>query len=846
MLRRRISWLVIGLLVGALAACAQLRTFTESGQAELPEQYYVQNVKVLEVEQETHLLIESDAAPRYTAYKLIDPLRLLVELPGAAPIESLISEPVPGSGLIRNVEIEQIGEEAKSSLHLTVFLNQDVDYLASSTDNRLTFRFMPTEAEAIPRALAAQATKAQPGPAPVASGVLSSGSAGDSSSLEAQYDVFENQVRVRISSPSEFSRVDKFSLEDPSRLVFDLFGIQYDQASKTMAVDRPQLESIRIGSHEDKARVVFEFPQGPRPEVDLKTEPNMLHIVFFTPKADAAPLAMEKDTQKEQPAEQVKPAGTIDEPPLEEEKLASIPEPAPEPPQTESFAAASTPESLESSTAPQEVASETTQPSVAKMDFGGDQPENLPISPDALATEEQMTTQYTGERISLDFQDADIHGIFRLVAEVSNLNIVTADNVKGRVTIRLDNVPWDQALDTILKAKQLHKTQDGNVIWITTTDDYQAAIEKQRKTDEEQLLNEEILQQLEPMVTDYIRLNYATAEDISKILFQFLSRWPMDKKIGVMSRGTEEKAAERVRGRLEVDARTNTIVIKDVPAVVAECKRIAKDLDKPIAQVLLQARIVTVESTYLRELGVKWGGEYSRSDSGSTLGFRGTSGDTISDEGTIFDSASPVVNLLPDAATSGLGVSFGRIVGSTLFNLDAQLQALESDNKATIISAPKVVTLDNTKAEIVQGQQFPVTTRDQLGTLKTEYKDAALRLSVTPTVVPNTNRITVQIHLEEKLRVPGTESLNEAGNPVLSIKQADTVMLMDSNETMVIGGITTQEKGEGQERVPCLGNLPGIGYLFKASNDSDDKRELLMFITPSILKAPEEPQALSE
>ena len=846
MLRRRISWLVIGLLVGALAACAQLRTFTETGQAELPEQYQIQDVRVLEAEQETHLLIESDTAPRYTAYKLIDPLRLLIELPDATPPESLISEPIPGSGLIRNVEVEQAGDEKKPSLHLTVFLNENVDYLASSMDNRLTFRFVPVKAEAMTRVPAAEASKTLPGGAAVASQVLSSGSAGDSSSLEAKYEVFENQVRVRISSSSEFSRVDKFSLENPSRLVFDVLGIHYDQASKTMAVDRPQLESIRIGSHEDKTRVVFEFPQGPRPEVEVKTEPNTLDIVFYTRKPDETPLAMAKGSEKQQPAAEVKPAAKMDEPPLEEEKLASLPDPAPEPPQTESFAAASTSESPEPSMAPLAFPSGTSETIIAKTPFGEDKTAQMPISADALATQEPIDSQYTGERISLDFQDADIHGIFRLVAEVSNLNIVTADNVKGRVTIRLDNVPWDQALDTILKAKQLHKTQEGNVIWITTTDDYQAAIEKQRKTDEEQLLNEEILQQLEPMITDYIRLNYATADDISKILFQFLSRWPVDKKLGVMTRSADEKAPERVRGRLEVDSRTNTIIIKDVPAVVAECKRIAKDLDKPIAQVLLQARIVTVQSNYLRQLGVKWGGEYSRFDNGSTVGVRGTGGDTVSDGSTIIDPLNPLVNLLPAAATSGLGVSFGRIVGSTLLRLDAQLQALENDNKATIISAPKVVTLDNTKAEITQGEQFPVTTRDQLGTFKTEYRDAALKLTVTPTVVPNTNRITVQIHLEEKLRVPGSEGLNPQGNPTLSIKQADTVMLMDSNETMVIGGITAQERGESRQLVPCLGNLPGIGYLFKSSENRDDRRELLMFLTPSIMKLPEEPQALSE
>ena len=843
MLRRSTSWLVIGLLVGALAACAQLRTFTETGQAEPPEQYQIQDVRVLEAEQETHLLIESDTAPRYTAYKLIDPLRLLIELPDATPPESLISEPIPGSGLIRNVEVEQAGNEKKPSLHLTVFLNENADYLASSTDNRLTFRFVPVKPEAMTRVLAAEASKTLPGGAAVASQVLSSGSAGDSSSLEAKYEVFENQVRVHISSASEFSRVDKFSLENPSRLVFDVLGIHYDQASKTMAVDRPQLESIRIGSHEDKTRVVFEFPQGPRPEVEVKTEPNNLDIVFYTRKPGEAFVAMAKGPEKEQPAAEVKPVATMDEPPLEEEKLASLPEPAPEPPQTESLAAAPTSESPEPSAAPRDLPSES---SIAKTPFGEDQTAQMPISADALAIQEPIDSQYTGERISLDFQDADIHGIFRLIAEVSNLNLVTADNVKGRVTIRLDNVPWDQALDTILKAKQLHKTQEGNVIWITTTDDYQASIEKRRKTDEEQLLNEEILQQLEPMVTDYIRLNYAAAGDISKILFQFLSRWPADKKLGVMTRSAEEKAPERVRGRLEVDSRTNTIIIKDVPAVVAECKRIAKDLDKPIAQVLLQARIVTVQSNYLRELGVKWGGQYSRSDNGSTVGVRGTGGDTVTDGSTVLDPLNPLVNLLPAAATSGLGVSFGRIVGNTLLRLDAQLQALENDNKATIISAPKVVTLDNTKAEITQGEQFPVTTRDQLGTFKTEYRDAALKLTVTPTVVPNTNRITVQIHLEEKLRVPGSEGLNPQGNPTLSIKQADTVMLMDSNETMVIGGITAQERGEGRQMVPCLGNLPGIGYLFKSTENRDDRRELLMFLTPSIMKLPEEPQALSE
>jgi len=822
MLGRRISWLTIGLLVGALTACAQLKTVTETGQAKPAEQYQVKDIQVVETARETQLLIDSNAAPRYTAYKLIDPLRLLIELPDVVPPESLISRSLPGSGLIQKVEVEQAGEENKPSLRLTVSLHRDVDYIASSTDSRLLFRFVPAKEAAKPPMISAGASRTPSETTPVESVVISSGSAGDASSLQANYDVFENQVRVRISSPSDISRVDKFSLENPPRLVFDLFGIRYDRASKTMPIDRPQLASIRIGSHEDKTRVVFEFPQGPRPEVEIKTEPNMLNIAFLTLKPGEASRFADRGSATGQPSAKTKPLAPRQEAPLEEETLLSISKPAPP---------------VAFSTAPEPSADKTWEA----------QPVQAPLTADLLAPEEGMTSQYTGERISLDFQDADIHGIFRLIAEVSNLNIVTADNVRGRVTVRLDNVPWDQALETILKAKQLHKTQQGNVIWITTMDDYQTAIEKQRKADEEQLLNEEILQQLEPMITDYIRLRYANAKDIANILFQFLSRWPVDKKLGVMARGTEDKMAERVRGKLEVDSRTNTIIIKDVPPIVSECKRIAKDLDKPIAQVLLQARIVTVQSNFLRELGVKWGGEYSRFDKGSSLGVRGTGGDIETSEGTLLDPLDPIVNLLPiGSPTSGLGVSFGRIVGNTLLRLDAQLQALENENKATIISAPKVVTLDNTKAEIIQGEQFPVTTRDQLGAFKTEYRDAALKLTVTPTVVPNTNRITVQIHLEEKLRVPGTEALNEVGNPVLSIKQADTVMLMDSNETMVIGGITAQERGEGERRVPCLGNLPGIGYLFKSTQDFDDKRELLMFITPSILRVPEESQVLSE
>ncbi|MBI4772765.1 MAG: type IV pilus secretin PilQ [Deltaproteobacteria bacterium] len=844
MLRRRISWLAIGLFVVALTACAQLQTFTETEQAEPSETYQVKDVQVIEAAKETQLLIDSSSAPKYTAYKLIDPLRLLIELPDAASPESLISKPIPGKGLIRNVQIEQTGDEKKPSVRLTVSLNQDVDYVTSGTDNRLTFRFVPGTAATKAPVLSTKALKAPSEGQPVKSGIISTGSAGDSSSLDARYDVFENQVKVRISSPSEISRVDKFTLENPSRLVFDLFGIRYVQASKTMPIGRPQLESIRIGSHEDKTRVVFEFPQGPRPEVDVKTEPNTLNIAFHTSKPGEPLSPMTKTAEKEKPPVAMKSAAVKQEPPLEEERLASAPKPAPETAEPKSAAATALGSATPTSIPPVALAA---TPESAAGKAREDQSVQAPITAEALTPEEGMTTQYTGERISLDFQDADIHGIFRLIAEVSNLNVVTADNVKGRVTVRLDNVPWDQALDTILKAKQLHKTQQGNVIWITTMDDYQASIEKQRKADEEHLLNEEILQQLEPMITDYIRLRYANAKDISNILFQFLSRWPVDKKLGVMARGTEEKSAERVRGKLEVDSRTNTLIIKDVPAIVAECKRIAKDLDKPIAQVLLQARIVTVQSSYLRELGVKWGGDYSRFDDGNSVGVRGTSGDISTDQGTLLDPLNPIVNLLPlDAATSGLGVSFGRIVGNTLLRLDAQLQALENDNRATIISAPKVVTLDNTKAEIIQGEQFPVTTRDQLGAFKTEYRDAALKLTVTPTVVPNTQRITVQIHLEEKLRVPGTEQLNEVGNPVLSIKQADTVMLMDSNETMVIGGITAQEKSDSERRVPCLGNLPGIGYLFKSTQNSDDKRELLMFITPSILRVPEESQPLSE
>jgi len=427
--------------------------------------------------------------------------------------------------------------------------------------------------------------------------------------------------------------------------------------------------------------------------------------------------------------------------------------------------------------------------------------------------------KYVGQRISLDFKDADLANVFRIIAEVSNLNIITTDDVKGRVSVRLINVPWDQALDIVLKSKALGATHEGNILRI-------APLSALRAEDKARLDAKKDVEKLKASlegVIETIPVNYSKASDLK------------DKITDLLSEG----------GKVQVDDRTNTIIIRDLRKNVDDVKALVAKLDTATPQVLIEARIVEVDTSFTRELGVQWGGSY-KSEGSTHFGATGIQdpsgafipGQTLTNTKDFTAATVPPNYAVNLPATVGLGSGGGIAFGilSDSVRLDLSLSALEASGKGKVVSSPRVVTIDNKEAMIEQGTQIPYSTVSASGT-NVEFVDATLSLKVTPHITPEGSVI---MKLEAKNDSPG--DTGASGQPAINKKKATTQVLVRDGETAVIGGILQVTRKEDQQAVPWLSKIPILGIFFKHDTTQSSNRELLIFVTPKILK-PEPAQA---
>lgn len=403
--------------------------------------------------------------------------------------------------------------------------------------------------------------------------------------------------------------------------------------------------------------------------------------------------------------------------------------------------------------------------------------------------------KYTGRKISLEFQDADIHNVFRILADVTGQNFVIGEDVKGKVTLKLVNVPCDQVMDLVLQMNKLGMVIEGNVVRIakreTLLKDKEALAAKTAS---------EI--KAEPLLTRYIPINYAKAADIKTRLDDVKTK----------------------RGTVTLDERTNMIIMRDIPKALKEAEEVVKRLDIATPQVIIEARIVEASSTFIRDLGIQWGGDWSRTSKslGGTVGITGEAGAAGSDF---------LVDLPPAAVGGGIGFSFGR-VGATTLTLNAKLLAMETQGKGKIISTPKIATLDNVTAMIQQGDRIPYPEQSEDG-ISVAYAEATLKLEVTPHITPD-DKVGLTIAIKKQT---ADWDHTVQGTPTIRTKEAQTEVLVSDGETVVIGGIIIGEKGWSKAQVPWLSKIPVLGWLFKSKHKYDTTTELLIFITPKIIKA---------
>ncbi|QRK03996.1 type IV pilus secretin PilQ [Archangium violaceum] len=417
--------------------------------------------------------------------------------------------------------------------------------------------------------------------------------------------------------------------------------------------------------------------------------------------------------------------------------------------------------------------------------------------------------RYRGKKVSFEFKDIDIQNLLRVIAEISKKNIVVADDVSGKVTIRLRNVPWDQALDLILRTKSLGKEEIGNILRVAPlkTLEEEAKLRQERK--KSLIAQEELLVNLIPV-------NYATAGDMSSRVKDVLSE----------------------RGSVTVDARTNVLIVKDVRANIEKARALVRNLDTQTPQVLIESRIVEANTSFSRELGVQWGGQASAAPAtGNPTGliFPNTAVVTGGSAGTgVGNAESPnyAVNL-PVGAGPGLGGALGFVFGSAggALTLNLRLSAAEAEGVVKTISAPKVTTLDNNTARISQGVSIPFSQVSASGA-NTTFVEARLSLEVTPHITQD-GSILMTINAQNNQPDPSNTGAN--GQPAIQRKEANTQVLVKDGDTTVIGGIYVRRGSSQSNQVPFLSKIPVLGFLFKNHRERDERQELLIFITPRIL-----------
>ncbi|WP_255992116.1 type IV pilus secretin PilQ [Chitinolyticbacter albus] len=416
---------------------------------------------------------------------------------------------------------------------------------------------------------------------------------------------------------------------------------------------------------------------------------------------------------------------------------------------------------------------------------------------------------YKGEKLSLNFQNVEIRTVLQVIAEFTGLNIITSDTVSGSLTLRLKDVPWDQALDIILQAKGLDQRRAGNVLWVAPRDEL-AAKEKQELEAKKQISD------LEPTRTETFQLKYQKADDFKKIL--------TDDKQKILS----------ARGSAVIDPRTNLLIIQDIPSKLDQIRSILEKTDIPVRQVMIEARIVEAEDGFSKNLGVKfhgigWKGDLQVGGGIKNDGTYPANGVDMTGPGPMIAGNIPQVNL-PAAGLGGFAAgSIGMLLAGNDGLLALELSALEQDGRGKIVSSPRLVTADQTEAVIEDGQEIPYSESAQNGATSVSFKKATLSLRVTPQITPDGNVI-MDVKVNKDSRGENTIS-----GPAINTKQVTTKVLVENGGTVIIGGIFIQDVSSTVTQVPLLGDLPVVGNLFKNRTNVDNKRELLIFITPKVI-----------
>ena len=885
------------LLIGFLFFFSQCATEQGAVQTPPPEtavptvkSSVIQRVSFQEEEKFTRILVEGSEPIDLPFYKLLaDPLRIAIDIPNV-DLRG-IKEPLKiNNGTVGEVMTTQYDGKGR----IEIGLSQMTNYNISKEGRMLTVdvekvkraetsieQKKPESSVQVAEVPSPEVKKEEPVVPPPPSAPPSEAVKKAKEVTDVVVEEKEGVVTFGVVADGKVENYNAFTLDSPARLVVDIWNVEPRTTKKTVKSQSPLVKQVRIGRYPEKLRFVFDaggsklapyaiqpvsnglavsfgnVPPSSGPQVSVQgTEPTPLPTPSASPGKTAVLTRIDFKQLDHRSRIAISSTGDLAfEPKIVSKNIlvvdlknAFIPKHLQRPLDTGEFESAVEYVTLEnvkrgkvndarisirlSQDVPYDITKEgkdifidVEKPkgleSKKEIAVGEVKKEEVkaaevpaPDAPKAKKEEAQAGLKieaeakkipdevgsgklYTGRKVSLDFKDADIKNILRLIAEVSDLNIIAGDDVTGKITMRLVDVPWDQALDVVLQARSLGMTQVGNVIRVAPMDTLKKEIQGELEA-------KRAKEKLEDLTTELISVNYATAKDIIP----------------------QVKSALSERGDVKVDERTNILIVKDIARNVASAKTLVKSLDTRTPQVIIEARIVEATLSFQRELGVSWGMTFSTGNNVVSKTSGGNTGNKVVD--------------LPSIARAGTAGALGvpgiidflfTSIGS-LDLLDIAISAHELEGSAKIISSPKVATLDNKEASIEQGLRIPYLKLTTEGTVTTDFIDANLKLVVTPHV---TNDQNIKMLINVKKDRPD-QTITVQGVPSIDKKQAITEVLVRDGGVVVIAGLYTIEKNDGTEGIPLFSKIPLMGWLFKRVAKEDQRKDLLIFISPKILK----------
>ncbi|WP_020483739.1 type IV pilus secretin PilQ [Methylomonas sp. MK1] len=691
-----------------------------------------------------------------------------------------------------------------------------------------------------------------------------------------------NQVQVQLEMDGPIVEPKIFQTDNPSRIALDFAGVKSNLAKKSFPINQGAAGTVYVVEASGRTRVIINLIE--KVPYETKIEGNKFYVVLRSGGTVAAvnravqqaPTAKDSVISKFLPEQNIKSidfrrgpngegrlllglsaANTVVDAKQNGGKVVL------------SFLNTRLPESLVKSFDVSDFATPVQKieasprgdsvnivitPNNGNYDYSSYQSDNLltvefrPLTPAEKEAQQKEKFPYIGNKLSLNFQDIEVRSVLQILADFTELNIIAADSVAGNVTLRLNDVPWDQALELILKAKGLAKRQNGNVVMV-------APVAEIMKIEQEELDSKKIFEELEPLKTENIQINYAKAGEICGVLMGVGNNSQggqsgagasggggcgggggggsvasQQSGAGQNSQGGGSASMRLLspRGTAIVDARTNTLIVKDTAKAMEDVRRMIKLLDVPVRQVLIESRIVIADTSFAQNLGTKFGVAHKADvNSGTQYGMTGAGVETSENSQILSDLGSAL------AASSGGALALTLARGAD-YLLNLEISALQDDGKGELVSNPRVMTSDMVQASIKQGVQIPYQTQSQATGPVTELVDAVLELNVTPQITPSGSVIML---LDIKKDSPGTP-LATGGNATVPIdtRQLKTKVQVEDGETVVLGGIYESTVQESFNTVPWVSDLPVIGWMFKKSVKNDTKKELLVFITPKVVK----------